>query len=139
MKSTEKQKEYFKNYYIKNKKNILKKSKEYRIKNPNMVKEYCKKYGKDKYLLLRKKSNLKINYNITIEEYNEKLKQQNYCCDICNKHKNKFKRNLHVDHDHKTNKVRGLLCASCNTKLSVVENRLEEMLKYLNKYRKDVN
>ena len=47
MKSTEKQKEYFKNYYIKNKKNILKKSKEYRIKNPNMVKEYCKKYGKD--------------------------------------------------------------------------------------------
>jgi len=28
---------------------------------------------------------------------------------------------------------------TCNTDVSVVENRLKEMLRYLNKYRKDVN
>jgi len=139
MKSTEKQKKYFKEYYLKNREKALKKAKQYKIDNPNYIKEYCDKYGRDKYLELRKKSNLKIKYNLSIEQYNEKLKQQNYCCDICNRHMSEFKTSFHVDHNHKTKKVRSLLCASCNTKLSVVENRLEEMTKYLNKHRKDVN
>ena len=39
MKATEKQKEYFKNYYIKNKNKFLKRAKEYRIKIYYFVKK----------------------------------------------------------------------------------------------------
>ena len=51
---------------------------------------------------------------------NKKLKEQNYCCAICNRHRDEFKRNLSVDHDHKTGKVRSLLCIICNTNVGVV-------------------
>jgi hypothetical protein len=42
------------------------------------------------------------------------LSEQNKCCKICSK---EFKRgvNAHVDHDHDTGEVRGLLCLNCNT------------------------
>lgn len=58
--------------------------------------------------------NMKYKYGITIDEYNQLLKEQNECCAICNKHKNEFKRALYVDHDHRSGVVRGLLCNNCN-------------------------
>ena len=56
-------------------------------------------------------------YGITLKQYNTKLKEQNYCCEVCGKHKNNFKKSLHVDHDHKTGQVRGLLCYYCNRRI----------------------
>jgi len=64
---------------------------------------------RDKYL--QKK------YGITLEIYDQKLAEQNDCCALCGKHKSSFKRSLHVDHNHKTKKVRGLVCYYCNNKL----------------------
>ena len=88
---------------------------------------------------LAKNNQLKNTYKISIEEYEQKLKEQNYCCAICNRHRDEFKRNLSVDHDHKTGKVRSLLCIICNTNVGVVEDKLEMIQKYLNKYRKEIN
>jgi len=139
MKATEKQKEYFKQYYLKNRERFLKKAREYKLKNPNQYKKYLERYGYEKFSNMQRKSYLKRLYNISLEEYEKKLKEQNYCCAICNRHESKFKRKLSVDHDHKTGKVRDLLCAGCNVDVSVVEDRLEEMLNYLNKHRKDIN
>jgi hypothetical protein len=59
----------------------------------------------------QRKDHLKYYYGITVEEYNAILKRQNGRCRIC---KCKPKGHLHVDHNHKTGKVRGLLCRSCN-------------------------
>lgn len=39
---------------------------------------------------------------------------QKGCCAICKKPENHFKKRLAVDHNHKTSKVRGLLCYRCN-------------------------
>lgn len=42
---------------------------------------------------------------------------QGGACGICGfKHADSFK-GLHLDHDHKTGKVRGLLCCACNLAL----------------------
>jgi hypothetical protein len=38
---------------------------------------------------------------------------------------------LSVDHDHKTGKVRGLLCMRCNAELAWLEEHREEALAYL--------
>jgi len=112
----------------------LKHSKKLRIK---AKKDYIK--YKHRFTDYRRKSAYKIKYGITLDDYNKMFKEQKGRCAICERHQNDLTRTLCVDHDHKTNQVRALLCVTCNTDVSVIENRLEEMLKYLNKYRKDVN
>jgi hypothetical protein len=121
-----KSKQYQKEYYFKNRAKKLKARKLLYMNTSYDVR-------------LAKNNALKHAYKITVEDYDKKLKEQNYCCAICNKHRDEFKRNLSVDHDHKTGKVRSLLCIICNTNVGVVEDKLEMIQKYLNKHRKDVN
>ena len=52
---------------------------------------------------------------VTDDEYARLLEAQGGGCAICGA-KPKTRR-LHVDHDHKTGKVRGLLCHRCNRAL----------------------
>ncbi len=65
--------------------------------------------------------NLRKRYNMTIEDYDKLLKQQNYVCAVCGKKETNVNqygiKRLGVDHDHKTNQVRGLLCLKCNSML----------------------
>lgn len=60
---------------------------------------------------------LKRTYGITLEQYTELLEKQDYACAVCKKKQDKIKYNLHVDHDHKTGEIRGLLCFNCNNKI----------------------
>lgn len=57
----------------------------------------------------RRRYNLRYNYNLTPEEFNKLAEAQGEKCAICKKSKP-----LKVDHDHKTKRVRGLLCDRCN-------------------------
>lgn len=52
-------------------------------------------------------------YGITSEQYESMLRYQGGKCFICQRATGK-RRRLAVDHDHKTGKVRGLLCNPCN-------------------------
>jgi RecJ-like exonuclease len=78
--------------------------------------------------------NLKRKYKINVNEYNKMLEQQNFSCLICKKHESEFKKVLSIDHDHKTGKIRGLLCQFCNTGLGFFRdniNLLESAIGYL--------
>lgn len=59
-------------------------------------------------------SYLKYAYGITLNEYNALLDAQDFKCAICGKPAKNEKKNLGVDHNHKTKYVRGLLCSRCN-------------------------
>lgn len=63
------------------------------------------------------------------ELYQTLLKYQKGVCAICKKPPGA--RRLHIDHDHQTLEVRGLLCFSCNNKLGFVEKYLDEIAEYL--------
>ena len=81
-----------------------------------------------------KKSQLKNSYGISLDNYLMLLEQQNNMCAICNRHKDELKRSLHVDHDHKTNDIRGLLCHNCNIGLGLFKDDikiLEKAIRYL--------
>lgn len=56
-------------------------------------------------------------YNITPEEYGTMFQAQGGRCAICGQTP---ERTLHIDHDHHTNKVRGLLCMRCNTAIGLL-------------------
>lgn len=52
-------------------------------------------------------------YGISPEDFELMVLTQNNQCAICGK----TMRKVHIDHDHHTGKVRGLLCPGCNTGL----------------------
>lgn len=53
-------------------------------------------------------------YGIEINDYENLLAAQDNKCAICRKPASEITKRLFVDHDHKTNAVRGLLCSDCN-------------------------
>lgn len=57
---------------------------------------------------------------MSIADYDALLAAQGGRCAICGARPGR--RNLAVDHDHATGKVRGLLCTTCNVKLGVIES-----------------
>lgn len=68
-----------------------------------------------------KESQWKRTYGITGEDYDRMFEAQEGRCAICRKEETRLfqgtPRHLSVDHCHKTNLVRGLLCFACNTGL----------------------
>ena len=79
-------------------------------------------------------------FDIEPEEYYKKMIKQNNLCAICHKECS-HKKMLSLDHDHDTNKVRGLLCSSCNMALGGFRDNpkiLESAISYLKIWGKDV-
>ena len=52
--------------------------------------------------------------NLSTFDYAKLLVEQNNSCAICGIEATELKRELSVDHNHETNKIRGLLCHHCN-------------------------
>lgn len=57
---------------------------------------------------------LKSQYGLTLEQYDSLLNKQCGLCAICRGKEPGRGKFFHVDHDHVTGKVRGLLCQNCN-------------------------
>jgi hypothetical protein len=68
-------------------------------------------------------SHLKHVYGLSIEKWDALLAEQGGGCAICGQTKK-----LHVDHDHKTQEVRGILCGGCNRALGCMDDDPERML-----------
>ena len=99
--------------------------------NPEMFKKRKRKYSISQY-------------GITVEQYDEILRIQEYSCAICKTSQNKFNKNLNVDHDHLCcpekkscgRCVRGLLCPSCNLMIGLSKDNkqtLEYAIIYLSR------
>ena len=107
--------------------------------DPEGQKERSKNYRQriketnpEKLFIHNRKTKLKRDYNLTLEQYEIMLKEQNGVCFLCNSLPNK--KLLAVDHCHKTNKVRKLLCSNCNTALGLFKddiNVLNKAISYL--------
>lgn len=74
----------------------------------------------------RKNKDLKCRYGITSDTYKELLAQQQGVCAVCSRPETSKQdgkiRSLAVDHDHKTGKVRGLLCKACNLAIGLLND-----------------
>lgn len=92
--------DYSRQYYEDNKDRIAAYARDYARKNPEV----------------NRRAQMKYRYGITWEQYEDLLLKQGFACAICRSVRpgGRGKR-LHVDHDHGTGKVRGLLCWRCNS------------------------
>lgn len=87
-------------------------------------------------------NHLRTKFKITSVDYARLLEQQNGVCAVCERPETKKHRLgkvqlLSVDHDHKTGKVRGLVCADCNLALGHTDDsitRLKRLISYLKKH-----
>jgi hypothetical protein len=83
---------------------------------------------KDHAKLVWMKARLKKRYNITLDCYNEIYNRQDGKCAICKVVFLELKDAPHVDHDHQTDLVRGLLCNNCNWGLGQFKDNLDNLL-----------
>lgn len=66
-------------------------------------------------------------YGITLEQHKEMLNAQGGKCAICKRLETDCDKRLCIDHNHLTDKVRGLLCAQCNTALGLFNDDIEHL------------
>ena len=81
-----------------------------------------------------KEYNLKRLYGLSLERYQEMIRQQQNTCAICKKTDNGPWKTLAVDHCHQTGQVRALLCAKCNKGLGQFNDSpelLQKAVQYL--------
>jgi hypothetical protein len=123
--------------YVENKEEHRSKDEKYRNANRETIKKRQRKWYEDN--VDRVKGNkLKYSYGITLEEYQAMFNAQEGKCLICNRHQDELKQALYVDHDHVTEKIRGLLCHKCNTVLGYADDDIQVLInaiEYLKKYK----
>jgi len=72
-----------------------------------------------RYLNTTRWAGYRRKYGITYGQYQDLVELQHGRCKICRESGVK----LHTDHDHNTGKVRGLLCANCNTAIGMLKEK----------------
>jgi hypothetical protein len=87
----------------------------------------------------KKDYQLQYSYGITIDDYEDMLKSQDYKCEICGDVFGDGQYNGPcVDHDHSTGAVRGLLCHACNHGLGKFKDsviKLSKAIIYLDNHK----
>lgn len=86
---------------------------------------------------------IKKKYGIGLEKIQQMLDDQRGVCALCdfdfgsdspNGMGRSVWRTYHIDHDHETGEIRGLLCPHCNNILGQYENHIRHRLDLINKY-----
>jgi hypothetical protein len=113
--------------------------------NPEKYAARQRKYQKKYRDLITSKTIIR-NFNITIEEYKKMFVDQDHKCFICKKIETKIStksgkvNRLSLDHCHRTNKVRKLLCHNCNIMIGAAKESIEilqEAISYLKGFEDD--
>lgn len=79
--------------------------------------------------------NLKSRYGITLQDKLEMIRLQDNRCASCGEEFSNYY-DAHLDHDHVTDKVRGILCKRCNLALGFAREDigvLQGLINYINK------
>ena len=110
-------------YYLDHRDTILARSKTYirKIRTPEQTRQY----------------NLQAKYGLTLEEFGYLMERIDGICPCCGCEltlNQQGASSCHIDHDHKTGELRGLLCHSCNLALGYVNDSiavLQKLIRYI--------
>lgn len=112
-------------------------TKQWYKEHPEAREKYSERRKTDPQLRERdyhiKRQNRLRKLGMTENDYDKLLIFQNNCCAICGRNFNDVGA-IHLDHNHKNNKPRGMLCSRCNNGLGMFEddiNMFSKVIKYL--------
>ena len=101
-------------------------------------------YNRDKNIprIRNKRRQYYVNrtYGISLEQYEQILKDQDYKCKICEIDMQGRGNFCHFDHDHATGKNREFLCTNCNRGLGHFQDNMDILMKaisYLKKHKEN--
>ena len=108
--------------------------KKYYAKNKGKMKDQHHRFYQDNKPVFKERA-LRRNYNLTLAQHKQMYFEQDGCCLLCGQPVEYSK--VHTDHDHKTGKVRGLLCARCNLCMGFVDDLsfIEKAIAYKESFR----
>jgi hypothetical protein len=149
--SKEKQKKRSAEHYGKNKPRILAKMKKYHLDNREKRLEGQKKryYDKHEEELARYKKYYESNrgkiinnrrksiYGVAQGWFDKTFAEQGFVCSVCLS-SDWGKNGPHIDHDHGTGVVRGILCHRCNVGMGLFKDNIDVMkraIRYLERYK----
>jgi hypothetical protein len=103
--------------------------------------------NREKFNTYMRRNAKKRRYGLTLEEYDARFVAVGFKCEVCLKpgRPDRYQDlaegevQLHLDHDHETGELRGILCTNCNNGLGRFEDdleRLRRLVVYLERYRK---
>lgn len=124
----------------KNKQRIRELQADWRKKNREKCRLAVKRYRlrHPEYKIREAEQHIARTYNLSAEQYDKLLQSQNNACSICKGPPNGRGAKFVVDHDHRNNSVRGLLCDACNRALGFMKDdptRLREAANYLERHK----
>lgn len=112
-------------WYIRNSAREIERVRQWALANPDKVAErIAAARGSDEKKLSDRKSHLKRKYGMTLADFDRMFAAQGGVCAICGEARPE-ERTLHVDHDHATGMIRGLLCFRCNNALGDFREEVE--------------
>lgn len=109
----------------------------------NSRKHHARRHENDShYREAKRDAYIKNRFGITLQEYTEKLKAQNFLCAICEVKLPTSGYFTHLDHCHKSGKIRAFLCTNCNRGLGHFQDNKEFLLRaagYLDTHNSNVD
>lgn len=115
------------------------KARRWREANPDRAREHWNKHNRKRladpeFLRQKREAHMLKTYGLTVADFDALLAKQGGVCAICKGTPNGPGKRFHVDHCHKSSKVRGLLCGKCNTAIGLLNDdpeRAESAAAYL--------
>jgi hypothetical protein len=106
-----------KRWYLRNRAREIARVRAWQKANPDRVKASHDRNRERRNKQMRE-IHLRNKFGLTVDEYNRILEAQDGACALCDAPPT-AKSSLHVDHDHGTGEIRGLLCMRCNNALGL--------------------
>ena len=127
---------------LKDKQKYREYQRKWRAENVGRLKAYGARWyaaNKDRRRPLQRAAHIIRTYGLTAHQHTALFASQGKVCAICNSAApGGSKKQWHVDHDHETEVVRGLLCFSCNVGLGSFKDNpalLDKAAAYLRKHK----
>ena len=120
-------------YYERHREEVLRRAREWGLRNPDKVREAGKRFTEShpgKRRAFNRRWELK-KIGFTSELYEQRLQEQNGLCAICRIELttgSKNGTNACADHCHVTSTARGILCTKCNTALGMMDDNQEHLI-----------